>query len=233
VLAFRERLIRTLRAIQPELDVPGVVIVGSEVPNLIEPGAASTLVVSEDVDIAVPLGVHADVVAALADVEGLSPSIEEPSVWLPGSNELIEVNFLGVDSSLDDPTESYPFEHSSLPLMVFGALSWAPRARTVDVDGVRAPLPSLAGLLLEKLATDRSGLKGDRDLLVALGILMGMSAEDEAELARRLSTLPHGVRRNMAANAGLLSVLGPSPGVPDPTPHRARLRRLLELVEAV
>ena len=65
MLAFRERLIRTLRAIQPVLDVPGVVIVGSEVPNLIEPGAASTLVVSEDVDIAVPLGVHADVDDAL------------------------------------------------------------------------------------------------------------------------------------------------------------------------
>jgi hypothetical protein len=35
---------------------PGVLIVGSEVPNLLQPGAASTLVVSQDVDLAVPLG---------------------------------------------------------------------------------------------------------------------------------------------------------------------------------
>jgi len=43
---FRERLLATLRAIRPVLEVPGILVVGSEVPNLIEPRAASTLVVS-------------------------------------------------------------------------------------------------------------------------------------------------------------------------------------------
>ncbi len=229
--SFRDRLIATLRAVQPVLDVPGVVIVGSEVPNLIEPDAASTLVVSQDVDIAIPLEVHRDVVRALAGIRGLGPSPEEPSVWLPEEEALIEVNFLGVDSGVEDPTESYPFEHSTLPLMVFGALAWAPRARTVDIEGVRVPLPSLGGLLLEKLATDRSGLKGDRDLLVALGILLGMSESDEVELGHRLNRLSSSIRRNIAANAGLLSVLGPSSGVPDPTPHRARISALLERIE--
>lgn len=231
--AFRDRLIATLRAVQPVLDVSGVVVVGSEVPNLIEPQAASTLVVSQDVDIAIPLAVHDDVVEALRSVKGLVPSNEEPSVWLPASDALIEVNFLGVDPALDDATESFPFEHATLPLMVFGALSWAPRARTIEVDGVRVPLPSLAGLLLEKLATDRSGLKGDRDLLVALGVLLGMTDADHVELERRLTTLPEAAKRNLAANAGLLSVLGPSPGVPDPTPHRARIRELLERLERI
>lgn len=102
----------------------------------------------------------------------------------------------------------------------------------LDVPGVRVPLPSLAGLLLEKLATDRSGLKGDRDLLVALGILLGMTDDDHVELEARLSGLPTAAKRNLTANAGLLSVLGPSPGVPDPTPHRARVRDLLVLLEA-
>lgn len=99
----------------------------------------------------------------------------------------------------------------------------------LDVPGVRVPLPSLAGLLLEKLATDRSGLKGDRDLLVALGILLGMTDDDHVELEARLSGLPTAAKRNLT---GLLSVLGPSPGVPDPTPHRARVRDLLFLLEA-
>jgi hypothetical protein len=34
-----------LRLIRPVLEAPGILVVGSEVPNLLEPGAASTLVV--------------------------------------------------------------------------------------------------------------------------------------------------------------------------------------------
>jgi hypothetical protein len=52
-MTFRDRLIGTLR-VQPVLEEPGVLIVGSEVPNLLEPDAASTLVVSQDVDVGVP-----------------------------------------------------------------------------------------------------------------------------------------------------------------------------------
>jgi hypothetical protein len=42
---FRDRLFATIRAARPVLEVPDVLIVGSEVPNLLEPDAASTLVV--------------------------------------------------------------------------------------------------------------------------------------------------------------------------------------------
>lgn len=45
-MKFRDRLVGTLRCIRPLFDIPGVLVVGSEVPNLLEPGAASTLVVS-------------------------------------------------------------------------------------------------------------------------------------------------------------------------------------------
>jgi hypothetical protein len=49
---FRDRLLATLRAVQPILDVRGVLVAGSEVPNLLEVDAASTLVVSQDVVVA-------------------------------------------------------------------------------------------------------------------------------------------------------------------------------------
>lgn len=54
-MTFRDRLLGTLRQLQPVLDVPGVLVVGSEVPNLLQPDAASTLVVSQDVDLALPV----------------------------------------------------------------------------------------------------------------------------------------------------------------------------------
>ena len=47
-VAFRDRLIATIRAARPVLESPGVLVVGSEVPNLLEAGAAATLVVSQD-----------------------------------------------------------------------------------------------------------------------------------------------------------------------------------------
>jgi hypothetical protein len=63
---FRDRLVATLRAIEPILQVDGVMIVGSEVPNLLEAGAAATLVISQDVDVLVPLASHDAVRAKLA-----------------------------------------------------------------------------------------------------------------------------------------------------------------------
>ncbi|RLE21548.1 MAG: hypothetical protein DRJ65_15850 [Acidobacteria bacterium] len=39
VVEFRTKLISTLKAIQSVLDVPGVMVIGSEVPNLLQPEA--------------------------------------------------------------------------------------------------------------------------------------------------------------------------------------------------
>lgn len=55
---FKDRLLATLRAVEPILDVPGVLVAGSEVPNLLEANAAATLVVSQDVDLAIPVAAH-------------------------------------------------------------------------------------------------------------------------------------------------------------------------------
>jgi hypothetical protein len=228
---FRRRLVGTLRAIAPVLDEPGVLVVGSEVPNLIEPGAAATLVVSEDVDVGVPVHVHGRVKARLAEVVGLAPSEEEPSVWVPSGGELLEVNFVGIDERAADPRETYVLEDATLPLMVFGPLSLVRPGRPIDVDGVRVPLPRPAGLFVEKLLTDRTGVKGDRDLLVALGILLVSTEDDLAEavaLYRRIGAeLRHAARSNLA----LLSLLPASEGMPDPRPHRARIAALLRALE--
>lgn len=70
-MTFRDRLLGTLRQLRPVLDEPGVLIVGSEVPNLLQPDAASTLVVSQDVGLAIPVDRVGAVKARLRDVEGL------------------------------------------------------------------------------------------------------------------------------------------------------------------
>jgi len=58
------RLLSTLKAVQTVLNVPGVMVIGSEVPNLLQPDAASTLVVSQDVAIGAPIRHLDDVKAA-------------------------------------------------------------------------------------------------------------------------------------------------------------------------
>lgn len=119
---FRTSLLQTLRAIQPVLLEEGVLVAGSGVPNLLESEARSTLVVSRDVDIAVPIERHAAVKARLREVDGLGPSPEEPSVWLPTKPDLIEVSFIGMDTT-HRPGETCVFENPDLPLLVFGQLS--------------------------------------------------------------------------------------------------------------
>ena len=165
-MTFRDRLLQSLARAQPLLEIPGVLVGGSQVPNLLEPGAASTLVVSQDVDLVIPVSVHAQARDALARVTGYRPSEAEPSVWLPDDSARLEINFIGRDPALHDSSDSYVLEDPTLPLMVFGLLGLLREGAAIDVEGVRIPLPEPAGLLVEKLLTERSGLKGERDLLV-------------------------------------------------------------------
>ena len=87
---------------------------------------------------------------------------------------LLELNFVGMDPA-QDPAEAYVLEDDRLPLLVFGALSLVVAGARIDVEGTRLSLPRPAGLLLEKLITDRTGEKGERDLLVALGFGLDLS----------------------------------------------------------
>ncbi len=231
-MSFRDRLLASLRALGPVLEVEGVLVVGSEIPNLLEAGAASTLVVSEDVDIAVPVASHAAVKDRLRHVQGLVPSADEPSVWLPTTDEAIEVNFVGLDPALVDVDDSYVLADDLLPLLVFGQLSLLRPGRVLEVEGLRIPLPRPAGLMVEKLLTDRSGVKGDRDLLVVLGVLLTSGESDLADLVTVYRSLAPELRHTVRSNLTVLSLLAPVASMPDPERHRARIRDLLERLEA-
>ena len=231
-MAFRDRLLATIRAARPVLEEPGVLVVGSEVPNLLEPGAAATLVVSQDLDLGVPVAHHSEVKKRLTELSAFSPSPDEPSVWTPHSPDLLEVNFVGIDPA-QDPAEAYVLEDDQLPLLVFGALSLVSPGAALEIGGTRIRLPRPAGLLLEKLVTDRTGEKGDRDLLVALGLLGMASAADLDELEAAHRRLRSELRHSVRSNLTLLSLLEPRTGMPDPRPRRADVAALLRRLEAV
>ena len=232
-MTFRDRLLATLRAVEGVLDVPGVLVAGSEVPNLLQPGGAATLVVSQDVDLAIPVAALEEVKARLDRISKLVPSRDEPSVWVPRPDaaELIEVNFIGMDPAIVDPADTYERVDSRLPLIVFGPLSLLAPGSFVDIDGLRIPLPRPAGLALEKLVTDRTGDKGDRDLLVVAGLLGLMSATDFETLEVTYRVLAPELRHQVRSNLTLLSLLGPRPAMPDPRAHREQVDALLARLE--
>lgn len=231
-MTFRDRLLATLRAAVPVLEEPGVLVVGSEVPNLLEPNAASTLVVSQDVDLAVPVSRHADVKRRLDAIRGLRPSPEEPSVWLPEDPGLLELNFVGRDESRD-PSDTYALDDDRLPLMVFGPLALVREGPRILVDGLGVPLPALAGLVLEKLVTERTGDKGERDLLVVVGLLVAARPEDVDEIVRGYATLSPELRYAVRSSLTVLSLMPRRASMPDPERERARVVALLRRLEAV
>jgi hypothetical protein len=228
---FRTRLLRTLRAVAPILEQPGVLVAGSEVPNLLEPDARSSLVVSQDVDIAVPVDGHAAVKMRLHEVRGLARSAEEPSVWLPTEADLLEVNFIGQDAHGTRAGETYVFEDDELPLLVFGHLSLLRPGKTLKVENLSVPLPRPAGLIIEKLLTDRSGEKGDRDLLVALALLLVSEAHDLTEIEALYQGLSPELRYTARSGLSTLSLLEPRLYMPDPTLHRILVAELLGRLE--
>jgi hypothetical protein len=232
-MSFRDRLLGTLRQMQPVLDVAGVMVGGSQVPNLLEPEAAATLVVSQDVDLVVPVARLGEVKAALERVEGYSPAPDEPSVWTSEHPERLEVNFIGLDPVLHESSESYLLEDDRLPMLVFGLLSLLEEGPTVEVGELRVRVPRPAGLLLEKLLTERSGLKGERDLLVALGLLMVSDDADLQEAVRIFSGLTSEQRGSVLGGLAVLSLMKPLPEMPDPSAAREHVVRLIELLETI
>ena len=102
----------------------------------------------------------------------------------------------------------------------------------IEVEGIRIPVPRKAGLLMEKLVTDRSGIKGDRDLLVVLGLLLVADASDILELVAVYQRLSPELRYTVRSNLTVLSLLGPVDGMPDPVSNRDRVVELLRRLEA-
>ena len=230
-MTFRERLLGTLRLLRPVLEEPGVLVVGSQVPNLLQPDAAATLVVSQDVDLAVPVDRLDRIKARLREVEGLVRSTEEPSIFVPTSAALVEANFLGLDPAIRDGSETYVLEDPELPLMVFGPMGLLRPGPVIDIEGLRIPLPRTADLMLEKLLTDRTGEKGARDLLVVAGLLAAARPADLDEMVSVVGTLPADSRHTVQSNLTLLSLIEAHVGMPDPLPFRAQVRDLLARIE--
>ena len=229
--SFRDKLIKTLQALEPLFDVPGVLVVGSEVPNLLEVDAASTMVVSQDVDIGIPVSRHSEIKERLGLLKGFEPSEDEPSVWVPDNPHTIEVNFLGMDSSLSGINDVYVFDDAVLPLLVFGGLSLLDAGEPVSIGGLSVPVPKLAGLLLEKLLSDRSSVKGDRDRLVALGLVVLAREEDINDLERIYLRLMPEQRYAVRSQLTVLSLMDPLPNMPDPQAHREGVAALLRRLE--
>jgi hypothetical protein len=230
-MTFRDRLLGTLRQVRDVLEEPGVLVVGSEVPNLLQPGAASTLVVSQDVDIAVPVDRVAAIKAHLPAIRTHVPSDDEPSVYVPTVPDFIEVNFLGLDTSIRDAGETYVLDDPELPLMVFGPLGLLRPGPAIELEGLRIPLPELAGLAVEKLVTDRTGEKGARDLLVVAGLLAVARPEDLDAIVRLSRDLLAESRYAVQSALTILSLMQPHAGMPDPAPVRDRVRLLLSAIE--
>jgi hypothetical protein len=150
---------------------------------------------------------------------------------LPEDPKLIEVNFVGMDPRIEDPGDTYVLDDSELPLLVFGTLSLLKSGRVIEVESLRIPVPRTAGLVLEKLITDRSGEKGNRDLLVVLGLLLVADESDVGELMSSYQALPADLRYAARSNLTVLSLMEPIAGMPDPQPHRARIADLLRRLE--
>jgi hypothetical protein len=88
-------------------------------------------------------------------------------------------------------------------------------------------------LLLEKLLTERSGLKGERDLLVALGLLMVSDDADLQEAVKIFSGLTSEQRGTVLGGLAVLSLMKPLPEMPDPSAAREQVVRLIERLETV
>ena len=221
----------TLRRLQPVLDEPGVLVVGSEVPNLMQPGAASTLVVSQDVDLAIPVDLVGAVKRRLEQVRDLVPSADEPSVYVPAAPGLIEANFLGLDTRLRDADETYVLEDPELPLMVFGPLGLLRPGPVLELEGLRLPLPRPCDLIVEKLLTDRTDEKGARDLLVVAGMLVTTAPGDLEELVRVAAGLTAESRHALCSALSVLSLMEARAGMPDPAGVRENVTELLVKIE--
>jgi len=122
-------------------------------------------------------------------------------------------------------------EDDQLPLLVFGALSLIEAGQAVEIAGTSVVMPRPAGLLLEKLVTDRTGEKGDRDLLVALGLLLVARAADLEELDDAYRRLRPEFQHVVRSNLTVLSLVGAREGMPDPAPHRSAVAALLGRLE--
>ncbi|MEW5692344.1 MAG: hypothetical protein AB1765_03500 [Candidatus Hydrogenedentota bacterium] len=168
-ISFRTKLLNTLKILKDIL--PHTIIIGSEVPNLIRINKKVDLFVSEDIDVGIPVLKFKIIKSGIKRLlKKYYVSRDEPSILCPKTNELLEINFLGIDKNLDDLDDVYIFRDGLVSFIVFGTLSLI-KGKKVSINGMKVILAEPASLLVEKLLTERSHIKGERDIIVA-GLLL-------------------------------------------------------------
>ena len=116
---------------------------------------------------------------------------------------------------------------------MFGLLSLLHEGQLLQVGDVRVRLPRPAGLLIEKLLTERAGLKGQRDLLVALGLLLVSRRDDVDEVTERFVELSDEQKKTVIGSLAILSLMGSAPEMPDPARAREEIATLIERLEGI
>jgi hypothetical protein len=79
--------------------------------------------------------------------------------------------------------------------------------------------------------TDRTGEKGERDLLVALCLLTTSQPGDLDQLEAAYRRLGPELRHAARSNLTILSLLAPREGMPDPRPRRGDVEAVLRRLE--
>jgi CheY-like chemotaxis protein len=100
-----------------------------------------------------------------------------------------------------------------------------------SLEDLDVPVPRPAGLLLEKLLTERVAEKGVSDLLVVVGLLVVMHDTDLEELEEVYADLLAELRYAVRSNLTVLSLMQGVDGMPDPQPQRARIAAVLARFE--
>ncbi len=230
-MEFAERLLMTIKDIS-DLFIDGVIVIGSEAPNLFSFYEKSPVIVSKDIDLGVDVKAHNGLKEKITGLQTFKISEDEPSVLTPLGPQL-EVNIVGIDRRLTDISESYVLEDSRLPMMVLGNLSLIEPGQVINIAGINVPMPKKAGLLLEKLLTERSGIKGERDLLVALALLLIINEQEKTEFLMSYGKLDPELRQQILTNLTLLSALPPHHAMPDPRPCRQMIFEFIQRIEKV
>ncbi|MEM9696728.1 MAG: hypothetical protein AAGA56_29595 [Myxococcota bacterium] len=79
--------------------------------------------------------------------------------------------------------------------------------------------------------SDRTAVKGERDLLVVLGMLLTSDALVLERVVHRYRMLPDELQHAVRSNLTILSLARPHAGMPDPGEHRELVANLLIRLE--
>ena len=115
--------------------------------------------------------------------------------------------------------------------MVFGTLALVTPGAEVEAGGHAGPVASSRGADARETDWRSDRRKGDRDLLVALGLLSLMGPDDLDEFVVQVRRLRPELRHAVHSNLTILSLLEPRAGMPDPTHQRREVSALLGRLE--